>query len=65
MLWAAGPVGGLKGFEPREGEELAVGAGVEDEDAVAARGPVGMPPLPPLGPVGGAAVGETDGAPDM
>jgi len=55
----------LKGFEPREGEELAVGAGVEDEDAVAARGPVGMPPLPPLGPVGGAAVGETDGAPDM
>lgn len=40
----------MKGFDPREGEAPA-------EDAVDARGPVGMPLLGPLG----GMVGDTDG----
>lgn len=50
--WPAGPVGGLKGLEAREGDP-------EDELVDWARGPVGMPLplLPPPGPEGGR-VGE-------
>ena len=45
--WAAGPVGGLNGFDPREGETPA-------EDELAALGPVGMPPGLCWGAVGEA-----------
>lgn len=47
-LCAAGPVGGLKGLAPNDGDTPA-------EDELAALGPVGIP----LGPVGGI-VGDTD-----
>lgn len=54
--WAAGPVGGLKGFDEEEGAAAALrGDGAEEMDA---RGPVGTTAP---GPVGGVA-GEETGA---
>lgn len=66
--WAAGPVGGLKGFAAEllregDGEEVEVTTGAVDALAAVAdaRGPVGML-LAPLGPVGGPEEGETEAA---